>query len=365
MTRRVWIFAAALLLALACGDDDPSGDGGTGGVGGVGATGGTGGTGGAGGVGGDGGAGGGGGDGGAGGDGGGGGVEIPTDETDTGWVPAPPASLHEPLDADERPASCGEEHGFVSAVRGWVVAPGGKPLTNAFAQLCVHPAEGDFVCLNPSPTGDDGVYTLVVPEQYRCIRDVGMRVVAPNANRATGYCPMDFTQGPGIVIEEPAVLPFALPAEDLPPLGDPSTTREVTFEDGLVMEVTPELLFSASNYERLSARRIPTDAVGLCGGAEAFDGLYVSYPEDRIDPPGFALRVPNTTGLPAGATVDFFVLGGLDCRLLDGTLVKDGEWAKFGEGRVSDDGTTILTNEDAGLPCTNWMGYRLQEEPAP
>jgi hypothetical protein len=270
--------------------------------------------------------------------------------------------LTEPLAGAERPASCGAEHGFVSAVRGWVVAPGGKPLPGVFAQLCVHPAVGNFVCLNPAPTDDEGVYTLEVPEQYRCLDQVGMRVVAPGANRATAYCPMDFSQGPAIILEEPSVLPFALPATDLPPLGDEDEKRDVTFADGLVLEVTPSLLFSGSvRYDRLSARRIPTDAVGLCGGAETFDGLYVSYPEDRIEPPGFALRIPNTTDLPAGAPVDLFVLGGLDCKLHDGTLVQDGVWAKFGEGRVTEDGATILSNEGAGLPCTNWMGYRLQE----
>lgn len=356
MKWRVWTVAAVLGLAFACGDD-PSPGPGQGGSGGAGATGGTGGAGGE------------GGDGGSGGAGGTGGdpVVIPTDEHDTGWTPNPPASLTAPLPGEERPASCGAEHGFLSAVRGWVVAPGGKPLPGVFAQLCVHPAVGNFVCLPPTPTDDDGVYTVEVPQQYRCFDQIGMRVVASRANRATAYCPMASSEGTTLVLEEPSVLPFALPATDLPPLGNENEARDVVFDDGLVMEVIPGLLHSGpKDYPRLSARRIPTDAVGLCGGAETFDGLYVSYPEDRINPPGFALRIPNTTDLPSGATVELFVLGGLDCRLHDGTpegkLVQDGVWAKFGEGKVTEDGATILSNEDAGLPCTNWMGYRLKEE---
>lgn len=333
---RFWLVMAALLPALGCGEGrPPSGAGGMGG-----------------------------GEGGAGGDGGGGaggGWVIPTDEHDTGWTPIPPESLDGEIAEAPRPESCNEDFGFISAVRGWVAAPGGKPLPNAYAQLCVHTSNGTFVCLNPAPAGEDGVYTVDVPEDYRCLEKVAMRVLLPKNNRAISYCAMDPSAGPVVRLRDPSVLPFANPATELPAKGDVNAPRDVTFDDGLVLEVTPSGYYSGTGgYERLSGRRVDAEAVGLCDESIGFDGLYAFFPEGEIDAPGFGLRIPNTTEIPSGETVDLFVLGGLKCELYDGTPVPEATWAKFGEGTVSDDGKTIVSDEGSGLPCFTWLGYRAR-----
>lgn len=355
-----------LLLALAACDDAPADGGGDGAGGSAGGTGGgAAGAGGSGGVGGSS-AGGAGGLGGAGGSatggtagGGSGGQAAP--EVDVGWVPVVPASFDAPLTPAGRPQSCTAEFGFFSHVRGFVMAPGGAPIAGAKAQFCVHTADRQFVCLRPVDSGADGVYTVELPEAVRCVDRAAMRVLLPRTGRATVYCELDRTAGPVVKITEPSVL-FGTPlATTLPPEGDPAAARDVTFDDGLVLEVTPELYYSGTgSYDRLSGRRVPPDAVGLCGDASTFDGLYAFYQEGVMSPPGWPLSIPNATGLTAGALVDLQVLGGLDCRLLDGTSVAEATWASFGDGVVSPDGATIESADGVGLPCFTWLGYRLK-----
>lgn len=354
-----------LLFALAACDDAPS-DGGGGAAGGTGgAVGGAGGgAAGAGGIGGSsaGGSGGVGGVGGAtGGAGGGGSGGEPVPEVDVGWVPVVPASFDAPVTPAARPASCTAEFGFFSHVRGYVMAPGGAPIAGAKAQFCVHTADRQFTCLRPVDSGADGVYTVELPESVRCVDRAAMRVLLPRMNRATVYCELDRTAGPVVKLDQPSVLVGTPAATSLPPEGDPATMREVTFDDGLVLEVTPELYYSGTgSYDRLSGRRVSPDAVGLCGAAPTFDGLYAFYQEGVMNPPGWPLSIPNATGLTAGALVDLQVLGGLDCRLLDGTTVPEATWASFGDGVVSPDGSTIESADGVGLPCFTWLGYRLK-----
>jgi len=345
--RYPWFVVAALLVAAGCSGGDEPADGGDGGaIGGSGGSAGSGGTDGNGGTGGTGGA----------------VVNPATDGPDSGWEPAVPQALDGELPGATRPADCGDDHGFVSAVRGWAVAPGGEPLVQAKAQLCIHTSTRQFVCLTPSDTDAEGVYTVDVPEPYRCMDKAAMRVLLPRAGRATAYCQMDVASGPASRLYTPSVLPLATPAVDLPPEGDPDTKRPVTFDDGLVLQVTPSLYYSGSgSYDRLAGRHVPPDAVGLCGEASTFDGLYAFYPEGEIEAPGFDVAIPNRTGLAAGTAVDLFVLGGLECSLFDGTAVPEATWAKFGEGTVSADGSTIESTPGSGLPCFTWLAYRAKE----
>ena len=351
-----WILAAAALAAAGCGSgtSDGNGTGGTGGSAGAAGSGGTGGTGGT------------AGSGGTGGDGGTGGeIVVPTDEPDTGWVPEVPASLDGPMNEPSRPASCGPEMGWFTAVRGWITAPGGKKLPGAMAQVCVYYGPNRaYVCLSPVASDADGVYTIDVPEAVRCFDEAAMRVVEYDSNRATAYCPIDRAAGPGVRLHDPTILPFAIPAIDLPPVGDPDAPREATFDDGLGVVATPSRFEPVedwrTSYRNLSGRRVDVEAVGLCGDAATYDGLYAFYPEGKIEPPGYALRIPNTNGYAAGTKVELFVLGGLDC-VLDGKKIPEAEWKKFGEGTVSDDEAFIASDEGAGLPCTTWLSYRAKE----
>ena len=351
-----WILAAAALAVAGCSSDtsDGNGSGGAGGSAGAAGSGGTGGTGGTAGAGGT------GGDGGTGGE-----IVVPTDEFDVGWTPeAPMDALDGPMNEIDRPGSCPPERGFFSSIRGWVSAPGGKPLAGAKAQLCVYYGVDGYSCLSPVTTDDEGVYTIDVLPAMQCFREAAMRVVRYDSNRAALYCPISIGEGPAVRRYDPTVLPFALPAIDLPPVGDPDAPRDVTFDDGLVMVATPSRFEPVedwrTSYRNFSGRRVDVEAVGLCGDAATFDGLYAFYPEGKIDGTGYPLRIPNKNGYAAGTKVELFVLGGLDCEL-NGKKVPEAEWAKFGEGTVSDDEAIIASDEGAGLPCTTWMSYRAKE----
>ncbi len=342
--------AAALFVACSGGESDPDGSAGTGGTGGAGGSGGSGGT------------------------GGGGGDEdvcttVPLEDGPlTGWTPELPASFGAPVNSTPRDSACAAENGWVSAIRGWVAAPGGAPLAKAKAQACIVAADSIFSCLAPVDVNADGVFTIELRSDIHCLKRAAVRIWEPRTGRATYYRPLDI-QGddPVIRLEEPAVLPFATPAVSLPPKGDKDAPRPVVFDDGLTLEVTPSLYWSGTGtYACFAGRRIPTDAVGLIPGSGDFDGVYAFFPEGEMVTPGepgvgYPLTIPNPTDVPAGAAVELFVLGGLECHLLDGTLATEGYWEKFGEGTVSEDGATITSNPDSGLPCLNWFAYRRKE----
>ncbi len=284
-------------------------------------------------------------------------------EADTPWTPTTPANLRDGLPAvpGQKPAECGAE--WVTALRGYVLAPGGAPVEGAKGQLCVHLYPSDnLLCLQPGTTGADGIFTVEVPENARCITKAALRVLKPGVGKATMYCEVDVVgTEPVVVIDTPLVVFQTRRALDLPPEGDELMSRAVRFDDGLVLDFTPDLYYSGGGiYDDLGGRRVDPAAPGLCffGAEDAPAGLYALYPEGQIDAPGFPVHVPNTTGLAAGSKVEFFVLGGLDCKRADGTGIPEAAWETFGTGTVSADGSTIDSDPGVGVPCLTWLGYR-------
>jgi len=199
------------------------------------------------------------------------------------------------------------------------------------------------------------------------MRRASMRVLHPRMTRATLYCDVDLSalDGAGLRIEAPFVLFPTAPATELPPTGDDQAPRTVVFADGLELrEVIPRLFYAtAESYEALSAWRVPTSDRGLCmlRGVPAMDGLYAFYPEGDVTGGVYPVSIPNATGLPAGAEVELFVLGGLDCTLLDGSLLSEGVWQSVGAAHVSADGATVDSDDGVGLPCLTWLGYRVTD----
>ncbi len=289
----------------------------------------------------------------------------PVDE-DVDWTPATPAALHADIPGapTDRPAACGDR--WVSVVRGWVAAPGGAPVPGAKAQFCVHTVPGDvLVCLRPATAGDDGVFTVEVPENTRCMSRAALRVLLPGTGKATTYCSVPLPEGEAVVrLEAPYVVFQTRPAVSLPPAGDDAATRPIAFDDGLVIDFTPEAFYSGGgDYAELGGRRVPVSARGLCflEGQPAPDGLYAFFPEGSFSGSGAPVHIPNATGLPAGARVELNVLGGLDCRRPDGRIIPEASWEAIGTGTVSEDGARIDSDPGVGLPCLTWLGYRRAE----
>ena len=281
--------------------------------------------------------------------------------TATNTNTAPPPDLVTTHDTHEPPpGTCTT----VTIVQGQVTDAFGTALAGARPQSCVRGADGTLVCLRPGETGADGTFAQPIPFENQCVAELTMRTLLPESGLATTYCHATLPSGgnPVLALSEPIVLHPTQPASVLPPEGDPSFARTVVFPSGIELDVAPaNLLYSSSlGYESMAAAQVPVNAPGLCfmEPAEPAIGLIAFYPEVDIASSGTQVRIPNTASLPPGAVVTMEVLGGLDCHLLGGELVPEAEWAEFGVGAVSADGSRIVAN---AVPCLTWMRYRVRQ----
>ena len=292
-------------------------------------------------------------------------ASIPNIPLDSIPIPAAISAPMPEIDTARSPACDG--YPWIAAVRGWVLGNQGHPLAGVKSQLCIHVAPNStYLCLMPATTGDDGIYTIDVPADSRCIEQVAIRVLLPQTRRAAVYCEIDLTDSAltdeGIVrIDEPVVLFDTQPATTLPPEGDATATRTVEFADGLSLEVEPVRFHgTGDSYAGLGSFRVDVETRGLCAldGVEPFDGVYAFSPEGDVTGAGFPLSIPNSTHLDPGSRVELYALGGLVYRLADGTAVPEAEWRQFGHGTVSSDGAAIESDPGDGLPFLTWLGYR-------
>lgn len=268
-------------------------------------------------------------------------------------------------DPDGSSSGAGEctEGTLVSILRGRVEAEDGSPVALARPQACVIVQGGELICLRPPETNADGAFLQSVPFEAQCMARMAMRVTEGDGTRATTYCPAVLPEsGSVLAFTEPFVLFDTDAPLSLPEIGDGSAARDVVFAGDLVLGVTPERLqFAFGAYGDLRAAPVELDAAGLCflETARPMGGLWAFYPEAGVivGGEGMPLRFPNTQGYSAGAAVDLFVLGGLDCSLSDGTHVPEGEFYLYGQGHVSADGQQIESDAGSGLPCMTWFGY--------
>jgi hypothetical protein len=238
---------------------------------------------------------------------------------------------------------------------GFVVDEQGRPVQGAKAQMCVRNPADRLLCLNPVDTEADGFFSIIVPENARCVAEATMRSLKPGADVSTFYCHVE-AEDAVVLLDSPAVLfPTQRPAA-LPPEGDINQERTVTFSDGLELDVTPFDFFGT--YGDLAAARIDPAELCFLEGQDTPRGVYAFSPEGDIDGEGFPVRIPNSDGLAPGTAVDLFVLGGLSCTLANGQSVAESEWAKFGTARVSGDGAMIVSDPGVGVPCLGWLGWR-------
>ena len=250
------------------------------------------------------------------------------------------------------------------AIRGRVTRlEDGEGVEGARPQLCARVSPDDrLVCLIPPSTDADGRFTIVVPEEIRCLNRAAMRVVAPRRPLAALYCPFPLNgpeTGDGVVVDLPA--PFALTATtpaEAPPRGDAAAPREVRFDGDVTLTLAPDALATLDGYESLAGGPLPEEARGCFADGRPLLGAYAFTPEGPLGSPA-ALSLPNDAGLAPGATVDLFVLGGLETRLPDGTLVEEAELAAFGTATVSADGARIVSDA-ASLPYLSTVAWQAR-----
>jgi hypothetical protein len=288
-----------------------------------------------------------------------GGIDAGGGGTDAGGADAEPRLDAGDDDPDAGPHNC--EGVWLERIEGTVVDEDGVGVEAGRAQACLRLApSGTLVCLAPPLTEADGSYAIDVTDRARCVQGAVLRALKPDAPYATSYCHVDVgvTADALLAVPEPTILYRSEPPATLPPLGDETARRTVVFEDGLEIDVVPEALGFGVDYEALGARRIPVDGELPCfaRGVAGLEGLYAFLEEGQIEGAGFAFRIPNATGLAAGTEVELLVLGGLDTRLADGSTVEEADFAPFGTGVVSADGSHIAAE---ALSYFTWLGYRV------
>ncbi len=267
-------------------------------------------------------------------------------------IPEPGGNVNTAADGD-----CGAS--TFAYVSGFVVDQFNRPVPGAKAQACVETVNAGLLCLMPADTDDNGGFEVILPDNARCSTDFAMRVLLPGDDKVTQYCHTELEDETVVKLTEGIFLYDTTRGTDAG--GDDNTARAVTFADGLEIEVTPATLFDPVT-DRLAAVALDADSPGLCflEGQPTPDAVYGLSPETDILNDAYPIKVPNTKGLAPGTTVDFFVLGGLDCTLANGDKVGEAEWRQYGTGVVDGAGEFINSNEDGHLPCINWFGYKAR-----
>ncbi len=264
------------------------------------------------------------------------------------------------LDLEDRlaPDSCTAH--WVAGVRGRVVDPAGAPIGEGIVQMCLRLETGAQLCQTPDDLRPDGWYTVILPEETRCVQQVTLRIsqigrpVSTIFHRAT----MEPAYGVLDVYEDLVLHALEVP-EDRPPMGDEASMRTVRFPSGLELDVTPEAFEFPNTYDRLTAGEVPlAQAPAFVDAAPALSGLFALGPESASEP-GMAVRLPERTGLPDGTRVELWIVGGTFTRLADGEQLEEGVFAPYGTGTVS--GGRIVNDPGSELPYLSWLGYR----PAP
>lgn len=236
---------------------------------------------------------------------------------------------------------------FVERVEAIVLDTDGSPVANELAQIC-----GLDKCIN-TQTGSDG-HILAMPMTT-------IRQPAFKFGDATIHAKLARPLPGSIATFGTVVTPKLPPLEQGAPLdpGADATSGEVTLSipEDAVIEVELDVL-DDPNAQHFRAAPIPKEmmdpeVVDQDPGLKEFFAL--TPLEARICPAA-KLTLPNTEGFPAGAEVEVFVLG-LDVGERWATY---GSWTHVSDGRVSEDGATISTNDDGGLPVLSAVGVRLK-----
>ncbi len=273
----------------------------------------------------------------------------PSDSTDA-------SDSSDPSDASDATSpsdpNCGGT--YVSEITGKVTTPSGEGFADAKAQACIRTfGDETLLCLRPADTESSGDFSISVSENARCTKEITLRVVDPTLSAATIYCHPENATSPITTFETQLPLfPVTLRTSD--------ADNTLSFDNGL--SITYESSeFELGTGEAASAMSVKVsgdDLNKLCFLEDAtVESAFFAGPEQDIKGDGWPVSVPNDLGLAAGETAKLWVLGGLNCKLADDTLVPEGSWYEVGSGVVSSDGSTINTVDGGHLPCLSWFGF--------
>jgi len=257
------------------------------------------------------------------------------------------------LDTTPDPTCSGE---WVAAITGRVIDSRGFGVPAARPQTCVRvPGDGSVRCLMPPTADAEGWFVSLIEGDNRCMSEVAMRALLPDSRYGTSYSHIDLRPVDGVLHMDRAIALFELdPPATLPPEGDATSSRTVVFDDGLELDVVPDVLFG--EYGELRARRLSQSEFPDFAREAGLLGLYAFAPEYRTGESGFAMRIPNNHGLADGDRLELLILGGLDTVLPDGRHVEEADFEVYGTATVS--GNMIVTDAGSELPYLSMVGYR-------
>jgi hypothetical protein len=145
----------------------------------------------------------------------------------------------------------------------------------------------------------------------------------------------------------------ALPDEST---GGEVTSGPLTVHIPRASKVSVDLALAGPGEDRFHARSIPVaEAPPFVRAVPGVTAAVAIAPFGTQIDPRAAIVLRNEARLPAGAAVDVFV----QTTDLSETA---GPWAGFtrvAPGHVSDDGTTVHTDDSAGVPELSWVAIRL------
>lgn len=266
--------------------------------------------------------------------------------------------VDDPGDTTPDPNCSGD---WLATVAGRLQLDDGTPLDDGRAQVCLRDADTDvLVCLRPEASCPDGSFEVRIPESNRCVGNMVMHSFSFNGSFADTFCDVDVAGADprADFSNDPWVVYRTTPVANLPPVGDDTMARTVTFENNLSVEVTPERLFDG--YDTLASVFLdgrPAEAPCFLGANDDYDAIWGFTPALNISgADGYPFRITDT-GLTEGTMVDLFVLGGLECWLdaMPTSNVPEGEWDNYATVTVGAGGVI-----EGNLPCFNWFAYRAR-----
>jgi hypothetical protein len=262
---------------------------------------------------------------------------------------------------------------WVESVSGIIQDASGLGLGSSMVQVCLTASSGDYICQRPIQSESDGSFEMSINEGYRCLRTAAMRILKVDTKSATFYYNLELPalvngeNPPTLTLPSPVVLHATSPAT-IPTMADNNQSYTLTFAGGLEMDIQPSTFWGTTDtIENLQSVRVTAAQGGLqfVPDVASYEAFWGFWPEADVNnqsggPAGYPIRIPNATNLPASSRVEFFIVGGLGCTLLNGDKIHEGEWVKIGTGTVSGDGQTITSDASSEVPCLTWLGYRAQ-----
>lgn len=248
---------------------------------------------------------------------------------------------------------------LVAEVSGRVFDQWGAPAANVPVQVC-----GLGACSNLATTSDQGVVCTLDKQTGLCAPGLspGLEITRPAFKYGLGVEHVKFAQllpaaGPELAMGDltTVTLPDVAQGVELVPGASASSNGlTLTLAEGATIAIDV-LVFDTPELERFRAAEIPLEtAPPAVDKSAGFEILIGTAPNDTELCPHASLSVPNTPSWPPGTEVEFWVHG-VD---LNEEWAPYGGWGKVSGGRVSSDGSHVVTHEGEGVPILGIFGIK-------